>query len=425
VKESEKRDKQLSSELRNESLRLLSIITEQLADAIITTGLDFRITYTNKAFQSLYGYSREEVLGMTPDFLNADYHSEKVQNNIYNTVSSGEVWIGQVRNRRKDGSTFDCGMVIMPLRDEEGNIFAYTGTQRDITERKKQDELLQEREGRYRSLVESTEDSIYLVDRNCKYLFMNRKHLSRMGLSNEQYTELSYADLHRPEDTKWFTENINDIVLTGKSKQHEYKSRRDGKYFLQTLSPVKDKDNNVTAVTIISKEITDLKQLEEKLRTMSFTDELTGLNNRRGFFILAGQQLKFAWRERRRVYLISADIDNLKAINDELGHQTGDQAITEIADILRKTFRESDIVARIGGDEFMVLVMDAPDNGIETYTSRLKANVDTHNATSERPYELSLSVGLALCSPELPCSIDELISRADKLMYEDKKERKS
>jgi diguanylate cyclase (GGDEF)-like protein/PAS domain S-box-containing protein len=425
VKDNEKKHQQLNNEMKDRSLRLLGVITEQLSDAVITTNLNFEITYTNEAFQNLYGYSREEALGRSPDFLNAEPHSEKIQNDIYGTVSSGEVWTGEVRNRRKDGSTFNCEVVIMPLTDEQGDIFAYTGTQRDITERKRKDELLQEREGRYRSLVESTDDSIYLVDRNFKYLFINRKHLSRMGLSNDQYTELSYADIHKPEDTRWFTESISNIFSTGESKQHEYKSRRDGKYFLQTLSPVKDEDNRVTAVTVISKEITKLKQMEEKLRTLSFTDELTGLNNRRGFFVLAGQQLKFAYREKRRVYLVSADIDNLKNINDKLGHQTGDLAITEITNILKKTFRESDIIARIGGDEFMVLVMDAPATGIEALTSRLKTAMETHNTAAERPYELSLSFGLASYSPEQPCSIDELISRADKLLYEDKKRRKS
>ena len=406
-------------------MRLLSTITEQLSDAIITTNLNFEITYTNEAFKNLYGFSRDEVLGQSPDIFNAEPTSEKIQNDIYRTVSSGEVWTGEARNRRKDGSTFDCELVIFPLIDEQGNVFAYAGNQRNITERKRKDELLHEREERYRSLVDSTDDSIYLVDRNYNYLFINRKHLSRIGLSNDQYIEQSYGDIHMPDETKWFTENISDIFASGKSKQHEYKSRRDGRCFLQTLSPVKAKDGHVIAVTVISKDITKRKQMEEKLRTLSLTDELTGLHNRRGFFILAKQQLKLADRESKGLYMFSADIDNLKNINDNLGHQTGDKAIIEIANIFKKTFRECDIIARIGGDEFMILIMEDHATNIEVFTTRLKANMDAHNAKAEKLYELSLSFGLARYSPKHPCSINELISKADKLMYEYKRSKKT
>ena len=125
------------------TLRFLSLVTEQISDSVITTNLDYEITYANQSFQRLYGYSAEEILGKSPDILNAETASEDIQQEIYEAVSTGGVWRGELLNRRKDVITFHCGLLVFPLHDENGKIFAYTGIQRDITERKKAE---QERE---------------------------------------------------------------------------------------------------------------------------------------------------------------------------------------------------------------------------------------------------------------------------------------
>lgn len=119
-----------------EKLRLMSTITLQVADSIIATDLDFRIIFLNEACQSLFGYSSGEVLGQTPELFNADSGAEELQKEIYETVRSGEQWRGALLNRRKDNSTFRCELSVFPLADEEGEIFAYAGTQREITARK-------------------------------------------------------------------------------------------------------------------------------------------------------------------------------------------------------------------------------------------------------------------------------------------------
>jgi len=164
--------------------------------------------------------------------------------------------------------------------------------------------------------------------------------------------------------------------------------------------------------------------LKEKMRVMSITDELTGLHNRRGFFTLAYQQLKIAKRLNRDTLLLSADMDNLKEINDTLGHKAGDRALIDTASILKKTFRESDITARIGGDEFMVLQIESNDGGSGMVTDRLKKNLEIHNAKNEKNFNLSLSVGTVYYDPEVHHSLDELLVCVDKLMYEQKKHKK-
>jgi two-component system cell cycle response regulator len=166
----------------------------------------------------------------------------------------------------------------------------------------------------------------------------------------------------------------------------------------------------------------DKMMREKALQALSLTDELTGLYNRRRFFVLMEQCLKVAIRAKKRPLLLFIDMDYLKRINDHYGHAEGDQALIQLAKILKKTFRESDIVARIGGDEFVVL-LESPDEHGEIPMTRLHENLREYNAQGPRRYTLSISVGMAQFDPEYPTSIDELLSEADSSMYEQKRKR--
>jgi diguanylate cyclase (GGDEF)-like protein len=160
--------------------------------------------------------------------------------------------------------------------------------------------------------------------------------------------------------------------------------------------------------------------MEEEIREMSFRDEMTELYNRRGFVTMAEQQLKAANRAGRPMRLTFIDCDGLKRINDTLGHETGNRVLVETADILRQTFRESDIIARMGGDEFAVLAIETADLGPEVFSERLQQNIDRLNSAASRSHWLSLSWGTALYDPASPVSLDQLMSAADGLMYAQK-----
>ncbi len=164
-------------------------------------------------------------------------------------------------------------------------------------------------------------------------------------------------------------------------------------------------------------------QLQAKLRAMAITDDLTGLLNRRGFFTHAEQYIKLATREKSSFFMITADLDGLKKINDAMGHREGDVALVDTANILREVFRDSDIISRIGGDEFVVIPVKTSKDGMDIITGRLKDAMQKHNATGDRGYELSFSIGIACYDPETPCSIDELLAQADRLMYQQKLNR--
>jgi diguanylate cyclase (GGDEF)-like protein len=168
----------------------------------------------------------------------------------------------------------------------------------------------------------------------------------------------------------------------------------------------------------------DRERVLEELRTLSLSDELTGLYNRRGFFILAEQQIKIATRTRRGMLLVSADLDGLKKINDGFGHHEGDRAIVDASQILRQSFRESDIISRIGGDEFVVLITEKPDINAEVLFSRLRKNLEVHNRRVQRPYLFSISMGVAAFDPQNPSDLNSLLIAADKSMYENKKKQR-
>ncbi|MGH7720515.1 MAG: diguanylate cyclase [Gemmatimonadaceae bacterium] len=166
-------------------------------------------------------------------------------------------------------------------------------------------------------------------------------------------------------------------------------------------------------------------QLQMALRAMSLVDDLTGLYNRRGFLTLARQQLKVADRMRKRVAQIFVDLDGLKRINDTLGHRDGDQALLDTADLLKETFRDSDIIARIGGDEFVVLAMETSGITAETWLCRMQERLQALNRGGTRGYRLSLSIGVAYYDPEFPCAIDELLAQADTQMYREKRSKRT
>ncbi|MEO8425451.1 MAG: diguanylate cyclase [Actinomycetota bacterium] len=162
---------------------------------------------------------------------------------------------------------------------------------------------------------------------------------------------------------------------------------------------------------------TRVGELQAELRRMGTSDALTRLTNRRGFLPTAEHQLKMAKREHRPIALMFLDLDGLKHVNDTLGHAAGDSMITEGAFVLRETFRASDLIARMGGDEFCVLFAAETYDTAKVALARLKNAVDDANAQEGRPFVLSFSAGVAIFDPEDPCTLDELIALADEQMY--------
>ena len=170
---------------------------------------------------------------------------------------------------------------------------------------------------------------------------------------------------------------------------------------------------------------TRLVELQGELRRMGTSDALTRLMNRRGFLPSAEHQLEVAKRTNQPMALMFLDLDGLKHVNDTLGHAAGDGMITEGAFVLRETFRASDLIARMGGDEFCVLFAADSYRSAKIALTRLKNAEDHANAQEERPFRLSFSAGIAMFDPEDPCTLDRLIAMADEQMYVRKRAAKN
>ncbi len=162
----------------------------------------------------------------------------------------------------------------------------------------------------------------------------------------------------------------------------------------------------------------------QQVRQMAVLDELTGLNNRRGFVLVCQHLWQLANRDGRRLGLLFLDLDGLKQINDGCGHAEGDRALVDMAKILLRTFRKADVLGRLGGDEFVVLLAEGSSEGTGRAVDRLRANVEAFNQEAARPYRLAVSVGLSWYDPNAPMSVDAVIEQADRAMYVEKLAKK-
>lgn len=170
-------------------------------------------------------------------------------------------------------------------------------------------------------------------------------------------------------------------------------------------------------------DLTEHYKVQEELRSLSLIDELTGLLNRRGFLTVSLQTLNLAQRLKGPLLLVFADLDGMKVINDTHGHGEGDRALVDTAEVLRKTYRDSDIIARMGGDEFAALAMGTSIEDAAVLVKRLQSQIDAHNKREQRPYCLSLSVGVVPYDAKTGESIADLLARADQAMYENKRRK--
>ncbi len=163
--------------------------------------------------------------------------------------------------------------------------------------------------------------------------------------------------------------------------------------------------------------------MQMELHSLALHDELTGLHNRRGFLLLAEQQMKISRRNHSSCLLLFLDIDGLKKINDTLGHAAGNSAIVEAAGVLRSSFRHCDILARLGGDEFAVLAVGTGDSSEAALRAHLAQKFKQVNAQPNRAYALSFSIGIVPCGTNVRCSFEDLLAKSDALMYQEKQDK--
>ena len=247
-----------------------------------------------------------------------------------------------------------------------------------------------------------------------------------LGMIQERDFDVILLDLSLPDslglDTfyrmKLTAGNIPVVILTGHGDENlARKAVREGAQDYIA----KDELSSKVLTRAVSYAIERQRTLME-LQNMSFSDELTGLHNRRGFMLLAEEQLEIAKRQGKMLAVFFIDLDGMKTINDTFGHDEGDRALEDVASVIKEAFRKSDTKARLGGDEFAVCAQTAGENDGQLLKERILSDIDSVN--NERKYELAVSVGICYYSSDAHRSISDMLNCADEQMYNEKKSKK-
>src|ERR1044072_1340562 len=314
----------------------------------------------------------------------------------------------------KGRTPIDVSLTICPIMDGK----AITGASvvaRDITERKRAAGSLAQQA----AAMKASMDGMAIIDHCgvCTYL-------------NDAYAKIfGYADPERLIGATWemffFSDELDRLkeqIMPAVWRDGSWRGEALGLRVNGTTLPLEISISSVVGGGLVQvvRDITERKKLEETLRNSSFKDELTGLFNRRGLLKQAAPYFDFARRQKEKLLLLFIDLDGMKKINDEFGHNEGDNALIQTAQILNRSFRSSDIIARLGGDEFIVLVTDLNANKEEAIT-RLNENLKAFNNSEKRAHKLAFSIGVATLEPERMTCFEELLEHADQAMYEQKR----
>lgn len=384
----------------------------------------------NPALEKMLGYSEKEMTGR-------HFTDFTVEEDLQSDTASFEELLAQKRDNyqmairclRKDGTVVWGLLAVSLLRNNKNQPPYAIRMIEDITDRKQAEEVVIKSRHFYLSLIDELPNPIRRTDADAQSDYFNKAWLEFTGRPISQEIGNAWREGVHAEDRDRLMKTQSDSFEHRAPYVTEYRLQdRSGEYrwMVEYGRPIKDLDGSFSGYISSCYDVQDRKTFEEKLHSLSTTDDLTGLLNRRGFFSLAQQQIKVANRTKIGFLLLYLDLDGLKKINDMLGHPEGDQALVETASILREIFRKSDIIGRLGGDEFAVLALERT-RGIEeeeqAILKRIQEIVKTRNAQPGRRYALSLSAGINTYDPERPCSLDEFISRVDSIMYEEKKSK--
>ncbi len=383
--------------------------------ALIDSFQDFR--FINDAFAHMLGYENGGVL--IGKSWRAMYDTAAIRHfdtDIVTHLYSHDRWRGEITARRRDGSTFPQELSVTLLSGGQMVLVA-----RDITDRR----AAEAEQGRLTAILEATPDLIAITSTDGDVPYLNAAGRRMLGCGPDE--PLSFGAMF-PE---WATKEVESVgvpfaVEYGAWNGETALQTRDGREIpvSQVIIAHKNGQGEVEHLSTIMRDISEQKEAEEALRRMSLSDPLTGLYNRRGFFMLGQQHLNVARTHPGHAILLYFDLNDFKLVNDTYGHHAGDEALKEVADVLHETFRDSDLCGRLGGDEFVALAVNCLDPTGAVLLNRLEDRLSHRNAKPGRDFRLSIGRGLARFDPTHPKSLQQLLDEADARLYEDKRARR-
>ena len=381
--------------------------------------------YVNRLLEEMFGVKEAWIIGKTDFDIISEEAANGVRINDERVMSEWKPMQLLEEAATPDGSASHWLSLKFPFINAKGEKFL-GGVSIDITARTIAEEKLNESEKRFRHLFELSPGYITVHTLDGILTSVNEAAAQAIGYQPDEIIGKNMGDFLMPESRSFFSNYLEQMskapLLEGvMSVQTKSGERRIWQY----RNRLSEESGKPPVVMGYAQDITELKRIQAELHSLTLTDELTDLYNRRGFFTLAEQALRYARRTNIECIAIYADLDNLKKVNDRLGHETGSQMIIDSSNIFKEFFRDSDIIARLGGDEFVVLVQDSSEAGMKIIKERLQVLIDGFNRKNSRPYTLSISFGIAQFNPKSKMTIAELVAEADRLMYIEKQAKKA
>ena len=411
-------DLKRAEEALRESEEKFRVIFENAGVGITLVDREGRLIDCNSHFRNFVGYTKEEVIGKHWRIYT---HPEDVERNLdifERMIKEKRVFVFEKRFKRKDGRILWGRVTISPVFDSNGRFLFQIGITEDITKEKKAIEALKKSESKYRSLVEKMSEGIYILYNN-RFEFVNNRFIEMFGYTREELRRVDFRKLIAPESLPLIEERARKLKR-GEPVPEKYEfvalDKHGRKVYVEvsvTYVPYKEG----TATQGIVRDITEKKAYEKKLRYMATHDILTGLPNRSHFMEFLRAAIESSKRYGHMVCIMMLDLDGFKEVNDKFGHDVGDRALVRAAERLRRSVRRSDILSRMGGDEFLVLVPilkrveDAETIGrkiVNSFREPLRVNGEL--------YHITVSVGASIF-PQDGTDAIELIKKADMAMY--------
>ncbi|HEY5176471.1 MAG TPA: EAL domain-containing protein [Terriglobales bacterium] len=406
----------------NTKLKLQAAALEAAANAIVITDLNGAIAWSNPAFSALSGYSAREVLGRNPRFLSSGRQDKDFYSRMWAAIASGKMWHGEMVNRRKDGSCYTEEMTITPVGLEGSGVTHFVAIKQDITQRKQAEEALRQAEEKYRAIFEDAVVGIFQTTPKGRPLSINRALAQMHGYDSPEQllaevpnvVERLFVDPGRMKELKRALDK-NGVVRGAEVEL--YRRDRTKKWVMVNLRAVYDAAGNIVLHEGTLEDISDRKVAEERIQFLAYYDAFTGLPNRTFLRDILAKALAGARRRKEKIALLFLDLDRFKIINDSLGHSFGDLLLQEVAGRLKRWAREQDTVARVGGDEFLIMVTAVKSAAdVAAAAQRILHAMTAEFVIQDYRFSVSGSIGISIF-PEHGIDGETLIKNADAAMY--------
>jgi len=389
-------------------------ILEQIQDSVITLDLAGFITGWNRGAERLFGYTADEAVGQNLLFLYADEDaSDSLFHDAFLEHGGREM---EVRRRRKNGDEFWASMSLSLVRDEQGQPTGLIGYLRDITDRLEAEQNLR----LHSRIFENSDEAIIVTDAKEHIVAVNPSFCRITGFTAQEVLGKTPRLFRSGQHDTVFYENVwAALTSTGRWQGEMWDRRKNGDEFPQwaSITAVRNSQGEITHYFSIFSDITERKLQEEQIHHMAYYDDLTGLPNRALLFKLLDQALNESRRSRNIGALLFIDLNRFKPINDTLGHDAGDQLLKEVGQRFCNVLRDSDVVCRHGGDEFVVALMNVArheEPGI--VAQKLISVLDEPFLILGHELQIGASIGISIF-PDDAFDAETLLRYADIAMY--------